>query len=112
MIVTLHTEDLLRQQGPRTVQSPHGRSSGVSHELEAPGALPDVASADDVGPVYDAGPHPAMAVAFRSGLALTQDRGPHHGPRGRVQRHHSRDHQAGVLLPQAQSGVQGAAALQ
>ena len=45
-------------------------------------------------------------------ISLAQHCGPHHGARGRVERHHGRGHQAGVLLPQAQPGVESGVALQ
>ena len=45
-------------------------------------------------------------------ISLAQHCGPHHGARGRVQRHHSGGHQTGVPLPQTKPGVQSAAALQ
>ena len=47
-----------------------------------------------------------------TGLTLAQHCGPQRGARARVQGHHGRGHQAGVLLPQSQSRIQAGAVLQ
>ena len=104
--VTGHAQDLLREDVAAAVQSPDGGRSAVRHELEAAGQFINVAGTDDLLAVHDAGPHTAVPR-----LALAEDGGPLDVARGGVQGHHGGGHHTGARLPQAQAGVQSAAAL-